>query len=389
MSSHAKPRVCFVAPAAWPVLSGDTDIPVVGGAEVQQCILARRLAANGYQVSMICLDYGQADGIQVDGVTVYRAHAPDAGVPVLRFIHPRLTSIWSAMRRANADIYYQRSASMLTGVVAAFCRRHAKRCVYAGAMDLDFIPGRQPIRYARDRFLFEYGLKHAHQIVVQNRQQQTDCRQHYRRDGIFVPSAYVQLVAGGADPRGVVLWVATIRPNKRPELFIALARALPQFRFRMVGGPGGHAATDQDYFEHIRGMAQAVPNLEFTGFAPYLAAEAHFNQARLFVNTSETEGFPNTFLQAWARRIPVLVFFDMKLSVEGEPVCAVAGDERSAVESIRLLMTDDVLWRSSGERGHAYFRRHHSVDHALELYEQIFMQLMASEISEGSPVLQE
>jgi hypothetical protein len=108
---RASGHICFVAPHAWPVFSGDPHIAEVGGAEVQQSILARLLSANGYRVSMICLDYGQPDRALIDGVTVYKAYRPHGGLPVLRFVHPRLTAMWRVLREVDADEYYCSAAA--------------------------------------------------------------------------------------------------------------------------------------------------------------------------------------------------------------------------------------------------------------------------------------
>src|SRR5258708_37154863 len=80
-----RPHVCFVAPTTWPVLARDGAIGVVGGAEVQQTLIASALARRGHRVSMICHDYGQPEGAEIDGVTIYHMPKPDGGMPVLRF----------------------------------------------------------------------------------------------------------------------------------------------------------------------------------------------------------------------------------------------------------------------------------------------------------------
>jgi glycosyltransferase involved in cell wall biosynthesis len=363
----ARPHVCFVAPTTWPVLARDRAIEVVGGAEVQQSMIAPALARRGYRVSMICHDYGQPDGTEVDGVTIHNMHKPDEGVPVVRFFHPRLTSLWSALARADADVYYQRSAAVWTGFIAAFCRRHGRASIYAGASDVDFVPGRQEIRFARDRRIFEWGLRRVDRVVVQNPAQEEALRTHYGREGALIPSCYIPCAGAHADSAGYVLWVATMRPPKQAEKLLEIARLLPQHRFVMVGGPDPAL---RSYCEGLLEAARTLPNLEATGFVPYAEVERYFNGARVFLNTSSYEGFPNTFLQAWSRGIPTVGFFDTGSRRAGEPPYDLVDDVPQAARAIDRLMRDDVHWQRASQRSAAHFRECHSTDAVISMYER-------------------
>jgi glycosyltransferase involved in cell wall biosynthesis len=289
--------ICFVAPHAWPVLSRDPDIKVVGGAEVQQCILARIFARRGYRVSMICLDHGQPEKSVIDGVTVYRIFAMDDGLPVLRFAHPRLTSMWRALGEADADIYYYRSSAMWVGVVAEFCRRHGRRSIYAGASDMDFAPGAGgQIPLARDRWLYRKGLEAVDAIVAQNEEQVRSCLANHGRRALIIPSCYeLPFSTRKEEKPEAILWVGRLHPTKRPEMLLELARRLPHRRFVLVGGAGLGVG---DYEERVRAQAAGLPNVELTGFLPLAQVEPWFDRARVLVNTSHFEGMPNTFLQA-------------------------------------------------------------------------------------------
>ncbi len=323
-----RPHICFVAPNTWPVFSRDPDNEFIGGAEVQQSILARALARAGYRVSMICLDYGQPQRVLLDGVMVHKTHRPDAGLPILRFVHPRITAMWRAMHAVDADVYYQRCSAMLTAVVAEFCRRNGKPSIFASAANLDFVPGRQPIRYLRDRWLYEHGLKHVDRIVVQNAVQQQTCRANYGRESTQIPNCY-ELPAGASPGSGdCVLWVASIRERdyKRPELFLELARRLPQRRFVMIGGAG-----------------------------------------------------------AWARGVPTMAFIDIGARLCGEPLYRVVEGVEEAAAELERLFTDEEHWRRASARCREYFSSTHSTSTVLARFEGLLNELVHEPARGDSP----
>ena len=258
---------------------------------------------------------------QVQGVTVYKMHKPDEGIPVVRFVYPRLTSLWGALKRVDADVYYQRTAAVTTAWVAQFCRMNGRRSIYAGASDVDFIPGEQDIRYARDRKIFEWGVRRVDDMIVAERRAARELKEHYGREATLIPSCYV--AAARAPPAGT----QRLRPvgghgaaQQAPRDAArdrAPAAQLPvrdDRRRRTRQREPEYAALDR------RGREAPSPNIEMRGFVPFAEAEAHFDGARVFLNTSLYEGFPNTFLQAWARGIPTVGFVDTGSRRDGEPV---------------------------------------------------------------------
>src|SRR5258708_10776686 len=285
--------------------------------------------------------------------------------------------MWRAWRAVDADVYSQRCSPMLTAVVAGFCRRYRKRSIYASAADLDFVPGRQPIRYLRDRWLFEQGLKRVDRIVVQSARQQHACRANCHRESTLVPSCY-ELPADAIPGTGdCVLWVSSIREHdhKRPELFLELARRLPQRRFVMIGGADGDARNNA-CFERVRNAAATIPNIEFTGFLAHARAERYFDRARVLVNTSLHEGVPNTFLQAWARGVPTVAFIDTGARLRAEPLYRIVERVEEAAAEIERLFTDEGHWKRASVRCREYFNNTHSTSKVLARFERLLGELL-------------
>jgi hypothetical protein len=146
-----EPSICFVGPGNLPALAREYGHHGVGGMEVQQTLLARALARRGFDVSMVTADFGQPDGASWEGVVTWRAYGRNAGLPVIRFIHPRWTSMWAALKRADADIYYVSGAGMLLGLVTMFARRYDRKVIFRVASTTDCSPRTLRIPLWRDK----------------------------------------------------------------------------------------------------------------------------------------------------------------------------------------------------------------------------------------------
>jgi glycosyltransferase involved in cell wall biosynthesis len=370
-------RICFVGLETLPVLSREYNRHGVGGEQVQHALLARAFARQGADVSVVCLDYGQPDGIRVDGVAVFKSYRREAGIPVLRFISPRLTGLWSALRRADADVYYTSCAGMQVGVVAAFARLHGRASCFRVAHDSDCDPSRLLIQYRRDKWLYEFGLRRANAILAQSEQQQRALKRNYGVDsrvaGMLVEPPLRQPAFAARDID--VLWVNNIRPFKRPDLALELARRMPAVTVHMVGGaqPG-----EQALYERIEVDARSLPNVVFHGRVPYHDVNALYERARVFVNTSDSEGFPNSYLQAWRRGTPVVAFFDPDAIIARHALGAAPQDLDGMTDAVAGLWADAERWTACSQACTRFMDEHFSEARILRSYSEVFERLAAA-----------
>jgi glycosyltransferase involved in cell wall biosynthesis len=348
-------KICIVGLDSYAMLA-NVDSRYIGGEAVQHVLLARAWRDQGHDVSMIVCDEGFGATKSFDGITAIAAYDRKAGIPGLRFFHPRASKLVAALHAADADVYYQSPAGASTGIVAWFCRMMGRKFVFRVASDSDVEKTHSRIRFGRDRMLYDFGLKRADLVAAQTEYQQRALRENHDLDSSLInmmvesPSRASPAPAKDID----VLWLSNLRSLKRPELALELARELPNVKFTLAGGP---MPNGQTYYDDVAAAAARLPNVTMLGPVRYADTGPLFDRAKLFLNTSSIEGFPNTFLQAWIRGVPVVSFFDPDGIVARMQLGRVATSLDDMREALRGLLEVDVYRETIGRRARDFASR--------------------------------
>ena len=351
------------------VLGGHWDVQM-GGAQFQaKClvdVLRRRPQFETFYVAHAAPKKLQQDGYQI--VPFGAGHGTNIFSLVLQ-----LPSLYLTLRRLQPDVVYQRCLMPYTGVCALYCARHGAKMVYHIASDSDArrlkLGGWTPRRllHRLSRSIAEYGLKRADVIVAQTIDQARLLKTEFGRDvTAVVPNFHPapEVAAVQRDPRRLrVIWVGNFKPVKNPEQFVALAetfRAVPDVDFIMIGRPGG-----SDSYDALHQRIVGLRNLRFLGELPLVEVNSEVARSDLLVNTSSFEGFPNTFIQAWLRRVPVLsvvVDPDACLSKGGAGIRAGSFDKLAGY--IHELKSDRRRLAALSDNANAYALANHHPDRA-------------------------
>lgn len=284
-----------------------------------------------------------------------------------------------ALREFAPDVIYQRVGCAHTGISARYARRSGVPMIWhlASKADCSKAPpvGRllaRPHSLIESR-LAKRGVVHADVVVAQSSDQVEMLHRNFgRRPDRLVRNFHEPPTDVTKDPdKFTVVWIGNFKPVKRPELFIELAGQFAEqsdVEFIMVGRPYPSDSVQGRLNEAIA----ANENLHHMGGLPQDDVNKLLERAHLLVNTSQSEGFSNTFIQAWMRSVPV---FTLGVNPDGlldgdalgssfESVAQMAG-------SIRELRSNFAMLNDMGKRSRVHAVQHYSMKNAAELAELI------------------
>lgn len=291
-------KICFVAFDSLPLLNSSENINYVGGSELKQVLVGRALAKRGYHVYFITYNE-KNEKKKVDDITIIPC-SQSKKFPTLKNVF----IFWKSLKEANADIYIQGSGS--AGIIPLFCIIHRKKYVKWIVSDSNLLFERfRGVHPILRKITVSFDLKLAHRIIVQNLFQKELIEKKFKKKSVLIknPIAIPDTINSKTIKKNYILWVSTIRPVKQPEIFLKIATALPKLKFVMIGGESKGKET---LYSKIEKEATTIPNLEFLGFVPYHKIQKYYQEASIFINTSQIEGFPNTFLESWINGTPVI-----------------------------------------------------------------------------------
>jgi glycosyltransferase involved in cell wall biosynthesis len=370
-----KPSISIVCHQAYGALCGG-DSGHIGGIERHAAILAHWLAKEGYDVSMLTWDEGGVEAEVVNGVRVIRICRENGGVHGLRFIYPKWTGLVRGMRQANADIYYHHGAECVTGQVALWCRRNGKRFVFNAANDTDSAANLPELQTLRERLLYRYGLRHADVIITQTEDQRTQLLRNFGLDSFVLRYACHDFApdTGTSQSDSIsnrVLWIARGCWQKRPDRLLDLAELCPEFIFDLVG-----PFYPNDYSQTVYERARKMSNVTVHGAVIRDNVPAFYQQAFCMCCTSDYEGFPNTFLEAWSHSLPIISTFDPDSLIAKRQLGLVVEDVCQMATALKTLFTSSDRYQTISRNAREYFLGHHTMDAVLPQYEKMFSKLV-------------
>lgn len=270
--------------------------------------------------------------------------------------------------KIKPDTIYTRIGSSWIGIATRYARKQGIKHVHALASDNSvtrslFRSPFYPLFSQIETYYINFGLKDADVIVAQNEFQRQMLRERFGKDSILVnqmtPFADEESIKKN-NQKVKIIWVANFKELKRPEIFIQLAQNLKTYSDRIEMYMCGRTTSKYDC------LMQELKQLNYINYLGSLSQTEVFdlmNTAHILVNTSRYEGFSNTFVQAWMRKVVVVSMNSNPNEIlTRQRIGFLAPDITSLTAIVGNLIENSEYIRELGEKSRQYAIENHDLN---------------------------
>lgn len=351
-------KIAFLSDGAYEYAVGGAN--ALGGLERNIWFHSRALVAAGWTVKVgVCGSLKDNERKIIEGVEY-------VGIG-----QGQILAAWHRFLAAERpDWLYWGGADHLFGPLVELAKLAGVRTVFAAALDADVEPRRAAFRRSRLWPLHAWGLWRADRIFVQHTGQLMRLHPRLRGKARILPKVcpLPPTMKLHAQRQSYVAWVATLRQHKRPDLLIDIARSVPDIKFIVCGGPTDYLTTT-DYGMQMVNELTKLANIEYRGRVPSEVANQVIADAALLLCTSDIEGFPNTFTQAWANGTPIVTLnVDPDNVIERKGLGAVSRTVDGAVRDITTLVASVDRREEIAARAKQYISDNHNPEVVVRIF---------------------
>jgi glycosyltransferase involved in cell wall biosynthesis len=273
-----------------------------------------------------------------------------------------------ALQSIKPDVIIQRGLTRISTFLAFYCIFYKILYIFMFAHDRE-CRGRFQ-RSNRFNIFYPFLLVAAKYLIVQNNYQEEQLNGFFKKKIFKITNGY-PIKEPDLTVKNGVLWVSRVEPWKRPELCIEAAMKNPDIHFTMIAPVDNQC---RDYAVKIYKMACNIKNITIIDFVCFKDIDNYFRKAKLFLNTSEEEGFPNTFIQACKNKTPII-----SLSVNPNNFLNVystgkfCSDDIDAMHrAIEQVYNNQNLYNLYADCAVEYAKNHHCIEKNVRMLERLF-----------------
>jgi len=360
-------KICFVQPSVYSLFNKNCR-QTFGGAEVQVYQIGKYISENynNIKISYLVGDFKQEKIEIYNDIEIYKGKSFLINDPKLVQLY-KAFKIFFCLKNIKADIYIQRTATIGTGLVAFFCKLFKKKFIYMISHEID-VSGEFKRKNKFNGIIYEWGLKNADLIISQSEKQKELLKRNYNKKSVVIKSVYKIKEDIGFDDKKYVLWVGRCEKWKAPEKYLQLVKNNQDIKFIMIM-PKSNSKFYDNSFKIIQKKTSKLKNLTFIEKVSFNEIDKYFKKAKMFINTSDYEGFPNTFIQAAKNKVPILSLNVNPDDFLNNNDCGFCVNDLEKMEKkIRELWNDKKIRERLGENAYRYAKNNHNIEKNAKMF---------------------